>query len=168
MRHRGKRGSAMLEFALSATVLTGLLVGVFQIGYTFYAYNVLEHAVRGGAQYASLKPYDSASTAPGSAFLTAVQNMVVYGDPNPQAGATPVLNGFTTSNVHVTVTGGSADGTLAAPVSMTVSISGYRINSVFSTTTLTGRPSVTFPYTGPYTGIPAPLSRSAAMGDNGQ
>jgi Flp pilus assembly protein TadG len=163
MRHRGKRGSAMLEFALSATVLTGLLVGVFQIGYTFYAYNVLEHAVRGGAQYASLQPYDSTSKTPGTAFLTAVQNMVVYGDPNPQAGAAPRLNGLTTSNVQVTVSGRPAGGTLAAPVSMTVSISGYRIDSVFSTTTLTGRPRVTFPYTG----IPVPLSHSAAIGDNG-
>jgi Flp pilus assembly protein TadG len=164
MRHRGKRGSAMIEFALSATVLAGLFAGVFQVGYTFYAYNVLQYAVRGGAQYASMQPYDSTSKTPGSAFLTAVRNMVVYGDPNPQAGAAPVLNGLTTSNVQVAVTGGSADGALMAPVSMTVSIGGYRINSVFSTTTLTGRPSVTFPYTGPF---PAPLSHSAAMGDNG-
>jgi Flp pilus assembly protein TadG len=158
----------MIEFALSATVLAGLFAGVFQIGYTFYAYNVLEYAVRGGAQYASMQPYDFKSKTPGTAFLTAVQNMVVYGDANPLAGAAPVLNGLTPSNVQVTVAGGSADGTLTAPVSMTVSISGYRIDSVFSTTTLTGRPSVTFPYTGPYTGIPAPLSHSAAMRDNGQ
>jgi Flp pilus assembly protein TadG len=133
MRHRGKRGAAILEFALSATVLVGLLAGAFQIGFTFYAYNRLEQAVRRGAQYASLKPRSIAE----------VQNIVVYGDPNPAAGATPVLNALTTSNVRVAVTG-----TADAPVSVTVSIDGYRINAVFSTTTLNGRPSATFPYVG--------------------
>ena len=133
MRHRGKRGAAMLEFALSAMVLAGLFAGAFQIGYTFYAYNRLEGAVRRGAQYASTKPQAT----------TEVQNIVVFGDPNPAAGATPVLNGLTTSNVQIKVAG-----TADAPVSVTVSISGYQVNSVFSTTTLNGRPSVTFPHVG--------------------
>jgi Flp pilus assembly protein TadG len=136
IRQRGERGAALLEFALSATVLVGLFAGAFQIGHTFYAYNRLEGSVRRGAQYASLKPHATIE----------IQNMVVYGNPNPPAGAAPVLNGLTTSNVRVTVTG-AAD----APAFVTVSINGYRINSVFSTTMLNGRPSVTFPYLAPRT-----------------
>jgi Flp pilus assembly protein TadG len=163
MRRRGNRGAAILEFALSATVLVGLLAGAFQIGHTFYAYNRLEQAVRRGAQYASLKPQATAE----------VKNLVVYGEPNPLAGDKPVLNGLTTSNVQVTVTG-PAD----APVSVTVAIDGYRIDSVFSTTMLTGRPSVTFPYVGQPvcgTGLPACVicktglqTCSARVGDNGR
>ena len=133
MRHRRERGAALLEFALSAIVLVALFVGVFQIGYTFYAYNRLEGAVRRGAQYASLKP-DA---------ITEVRNTVVFGDPNPKDGAIPVLNGLTTSHVQVKVTGAAV-----APASVTVAIVGYQINSVFSITTLDGRPSVTFPYVG--------------------
>jgi Flp pilus assembly protein TadG len=143
-----ERGNAMVEFALSATLIVGFFAGVFQFGYTFFAYNALEDAVRGGARYASLKPYDSTTTTPSDAFLTAVRNMVVYGDPSPADGATPVLNGLSTANVQLTVTGGQSGGTDNAPTSMTVSITGFQINSLFSTSTLNGRPSVTFPYTG--------------------
>ena len=49
-----ERGSAMVEFALSATLIVSFFAGVFQFGYSFYAYNALEEAVRGGARYASL------------------------------------------------------------------------------------------------------------------
>lgn len=144
-RHRRTHGSAMLEFALSATVLAGLFAGAFQVGYTLYAYNRLEGAVRRGAQYASLKPQAT----------TEVQNVVIYGDPIPPASSTPILNGLTASNVQVNVTG-----TPDAPVSVTVSIGGYRIDSVFSTTPLNGRPSVTFPYVG--------ASSPPPVGDNGR
>ena len=144
-RHRATRGAAMLEFALSATVLAGLFAGAFQVGYTFYAYNRLEGAVRRGAQCASLKPQAT----------TEIQNVVVYGDANPSAGATPILKGLTASNVQVKVAG-----TADAPVSVTVSIGGYRIDSVFSTTALNGRPSATFPYLG--------ASSPPPVGDNGR
>jgi Flp pilus assembly protein TadG len=133
MRHQRQRGAAILEFALSATVLVGLFAGAFQVGYTFYAYNRLEQAVRRGAQYASLKPQAT----------TEIKNMVVYGDASPTAAAPPILNGLSTSNVRVRVAG-----TMDEPVSVTVAIDGYRINAVFSTTSLNGRPSVTFPYVG--------------------
>src|SRR5207245_9985969 len=49
----------------------------------FYVYNTLVIAVREGARYASIKPYDSTTTTPTSAFQNAVRNMVVYGDQNP-------------------------------------------------------------------------------------
>ncbi|MGA2600179.1 MAG: TadE family protein [Bryobacteraceae bacterium] len=138
----------MIEFVLSATLLAGFFTGIFQYGYAFYAYNVLVNAVRSGARYASLKPYDSHSASPSEAFQLAVQNMVVYGDPDPPRNAVPVLGGLTRSNVQLTVTGGPTGGSLVAPASMTVSISRFQVNSIFSVLNLDGRPSLTFPYTG--------------------
>jgi len=124
---RKQRGSAILEFALSATVLVAFFAGVFQVGYTFYAYNALEHAVRVGAQLASDKGPDAPADA--------VRREVVKA-----AGG---LNGLAPSNVQVAVNRDPA----GAAVSVTVSVSGYHINSVFSSTTLNGRPNATFPYT---------------------
>ena len=75
-RVRDRAGTAMLEFTIGAGVLVAVFTGTFQFGYTFLQYNNLENAVARGARYASLVPYDSATTNPSSAFQTAVQNMV--------------------------------------------------------------------------------------------
>ena len=137
-RRCAQRGSTMIEFALSAFLLFTFFSGVFQLGYTFYAYNTLVNAVRDGARYASLKPVDLGSAPAGGDFLRAVQNQVVYGSPAPPPGAPPVLNGLTTGNVSLIV----------APKSVTVSITDFHINAVFSTLALNGRPSAAYPYTG--------------------
>lgn len=147
-RRHPESGSIVIEFALSAFLILGFFIGIFQFGYMFYAYNVLVNAVRDGARYASLKPYDSASATPSSDFLTAVQNQVVYGNSNPGNGATPILNGLTTDNVSLVVTPGPAGLAMTPPASMTVSITNFTINSMFSSAALNGRPSSTFPYTG--------------------
>ena len=67
--------------------------------------------------------------------------MVLYG--SPTAGTSPVLTGLTTGNVSLTVT--FANG---IPSAMTGSISGYTINSIFTSTTLTNKPQVTYAYQG--------------------
>jgi Flp pilus assembly protein TadG len=138
---RNRDGNAMLEFAIGSGVLVAVFTGTFQFGYTFLQYNNLENAVARGARFASLVPYDSATATPSDAFKTAVQNMVLYG--SPTAGTSPVLPGLTTGNVNLTVTF-----TNGIPSGMTVSISGYAINSVFATTTLTNKPQITYTYQG--------------------
>lgn len=144
---RGRRGNVMIEFALGSGVLLALFAGTFQFGYTFYQYNLLNNAVNSGAEYAGMRTYDSNSSTPSAAFKQAVQNVVVYGDPG--GGSTPVVPGLTTSNVNVTP-GWSTTGAGGIPVSMTVSISGYTIQAVFGSIALSGKPSVTYPYTGIY------------------
>jgi len=149
MKKGSQRGSVFIEFALSFLVLFSIFTGAFEFGYAFYAYNTLVNAVREGARYASLKPYDSASSTPSTAFNTAVQNMVVYANPSPSNGATPILRGLSTSNVNLTVLSNGE-----APMQMTVSISNFSIDAVFGTVVLNGNPSVSFPYLG----IPTPPS----------
>jgi len=144
---RHERGSALIEFALSFFLIFAVFSGIFQFAYSFYVYNTLVTAVREGARYASLKAYDSTTTTPSAAFRTAVQNMVVYSDPDPGQGALPVVGGLTPGKVALTVTGGGT-GTLTAPSQMTVSITGFTIDAVFGSWNLTGKPNATFPYIG--------------------
>jgi Flp pilus assembly protein TadG len=142
---RSRKGNAILEFALAAGILVPAFAGTFQFGYTFYIYNNLDTAVRSGARYASLRSYDSASGTPSTLFATAVQNVVVYG--NSAGTGNPIAPGLKVSNVQVV---GNMNG--AVPRSITVQITGYQIDAVFSTFTFNGKPSTTFPYTG----TPAP------------
>jgi len=145
-RLRNRKGSVMVEFAIGAGVLLSAFTGTFQFGYTFLQYNNLENAVARAARYASLVPYDSASTTPSTAFRTAVQNMVLYG--TPTAGSTPVLPNLATSNVNLTVTF-----TNGIPSLMTVSITGYTINSIFASQALTNKPQVAYAYQGVWSPI---------------
>jgi Flp pilus assembly protein TadG len=138
---RDRNGNVMLEFAIGSGVLLAAFTGTFQFGYTFLQYNNVENAVARGARYASLVPYDSATTAPSDAFQAAVRNMVLCG--SPDACASPVLSGLTAEEVILTVTF-----TNGVPGAMTVAISGYTINSVFAKTTLTNKPQVTYAYQG--------------------
>jgi Flp pilus assembly protein TadG len=139
---RGRAGSIMLEFAVGSGVLMAAFAGTFQFGYTFYRYNMLQAAVNDGARYASLRTYDSGTSTPSSAFQTAVQNMVVYGDPG--GGTSPISPGLATSNVNLTVTF-----TNGAPTAVTVSISSYTLDAAVAQITL-NKPTVTYPYVGIY------------------
>jgi len=137
----GRAGNVFVEFALGSSILAMVFLGIFQFGYAFLQYNSLENAVARGARYASLIPYDSATTTPSGTFSAAVKNMAVYGA--SAGGASPALPGLTTGNVNLTVT--FTNGT---PGAMTVSISGYSIYSVVATSTLTNKPRVTYAYQG--------------------
>ena len=148
-RRPGQEGSVFVEFALTFLVLFVVFAGAFEFGYGFYAYNTLVNAAREGARYASMKPYDSATSTPSNAFNTAVQNMVVYANPDPPHGASAILHGLSTSNVSLTVTSNGGE-----PLQVTVSISNFPLDAVFGTITLNNKPSVTFTYLG----IPTPPS----------
>lgn len=136
-----------MEFAIGAGVLASVFIGTFQFGYTCYQYNALVNAVNAGARYASVRPYDSTTTTPSTAYSTAVKNMVVYG--SPSGGTTPVLRNLSTSNVPDPVITFSN----SVPATVKVSISGYTVDAVFTQTTF-NKPVVTYPYVGIYS--PAP------------
>ncbi len=135
----------MLEFAIATGLLVPAFAGTFQFGYAFFTYNNLDTAIRGGARYASMRSYDSANGTPSAAFLAAVQNMVVYG--NSAGTGNPVTAGLKPANVEVLpIMNGKI------PRAMTVRITGYSVDAIFTKFNFTAKPSTTFPYTG----TPAP------------
>jgi Flp pilus assembly protein TadG len=129
------KGTALIEFAGSLILLSTMFAGVFQAGHTFYTYNALVNAVRSGARYASRQPAGSSAANP--EFLKSVQNLVVYGDPSPAAGAKPIVAGLTPASVEI----------ILGPATTTVTVRGFEIAALFSKIKLDGRPTVTFPLT---------------------
>jgi Flp pilus assembly protein TadG len=151
-RFDSRAGSAMIEFALGWFIMTTVFVSTFQYGYIFYRYNTVLNAVNNGAHFAALQNYDSASSTPAPAFITAVQDMVAYGDPTGTS-TTPLVQGLTPSHVTVTI-GANGSGNTFTPASVTVAIGGasndYTINAVVANFTLSGKPTVTYPFQGLY------------------
>jgi hypothetical protein len=138
----------MVEFALGSGILVTIFVSTFQYGYFFYQYNLLVNAVNNGAHFAAMQIYDSNTTTPSSAWNTAVQNMVLYGDPAGTNTALQVKN-LTASNISIVV-GSSGSGSTFIPTSITIAITGYTIDGVTGKYVLTGKPAVTYPFQGLY------------------
>ncbi len=92
--NRRERGAALVEFSIVATATLLLMFGVIEFGRLVWAHNALKDAARRGTRYAIVRKNDTAS-------ITAVKNMVVYGEPNPSGTAKPVVDGLTTANVAV-------------------------------------------------------------------
>ena len=136
-----RRGNAMIEFAISVGVLFPVLSGSFQFGYSFYIYNEMQTATRAGARYASILAYDSPNSTPSASFATAVQNMVVYGD--PAGGTDPVVPGLAPENVTVNMAFVSG-----APREITIGIDNFRVNAVVKMVDFNTKPHVTYRYTG--------------------
>jgi Flp pilus assembly protein TadG len=146
VRLGSRRGNAMIEFALSAAVLIPAFTGVFQFGYSLYMYNELVGAVRTGIRYASVAKISKnpADTTLPSAYVTAVQNMVVYG--STTAGQQSAVPNLSANQVSVT---GTYD-VSGVPTSVTVGVSSYTVDTVFKTFTFTGKPTFTMPFMGEY------------------
>jgi len=134
----------MVEFAVAFGMLLSVFAGVFQFGYTFYQYNMLESAVRDGARYGSLAQFDGGSWG-GANFTTRVRQMVMYGNPNASSG-TRVVPNLTPANITVTPTYNGI-----VPTRITVQIDDFAINAFFTTFTLNSKPRVTFDYMGQFT-----------------
>lgn len=136
-----RRGNAIIEFALSFGLLFSVFAGVFQFGYTFVIYNTLQTAVRAGARYASLRVYDSSTSTPSAAYLTAVRNVVIYGDPSGSGSRR--VPGLRPEQVQVTIL---MDRNV--PKEVSVAITGYTVDAAVRSFTLNGKPKATMPYMG--------------------
>ena len=111
LRKRGnERGTTLLEFAIGASVFCVAMFGVVEYGRVMWTHNALSDAARRGARYAVNHP---------ASDVTAVKNVVVYGD--PAGGDKPVVANLAPANVQVQY---SSFGLNAGTVS--VSITGYQ------------------------------------------
>lgn len=136
---QSERGNALVEFALGFTLLWTIFSGVYQIGYAYYVYNALLTSVTDAAQLGSKLGYDIGSP---QSYQTALRNMVVYGD--MAAGHRSVVPNLNASHVDVSVNL-DAEG---MPTYVTVAITGYSINALFTSYSLTDKPRVTTMYLG--------------------
>ena len=140
MRLVGKkheRGNAMLEFALGWTILWFLFTGVYQFGYAFYVYDVLQTATANAAELGSKMTYDTGNP---SAYTTALQNMVVYGDET--TGTSPIVSGLSSANVTITAN------PVGYPTDITVTVTSFTINAFFQNFTFTNKPRATVQFYG--------------------
>lgn len=141
----GRRGHAVLEFAVGFSVLWAIFAGVYQYGYSFYVYNRLMSAVSNAAELGSKISYDTGNA---SSFTTTLQNMVLYADETaPSQNASPIVSGLTSANVNVSVTTDAA----GMPRDVTITIVNYTINGFFGSITLNGKPRATTLYFGQVT-----------------
>jgi len=139
IRRKSERGNALLEFALGFSLLWMLFSGVYQIGYAYYIYDRLTVATADAVQLGSRLPYDTGSP---STFSTALKNMVLYG--SETAGTYPIVPNLTAANVavdpHLDSNG--------IPRYVTVNITGYTINALFTSFSLPNKPGATGLYYG--------------------
>lgn len=140
-RTNKERGNAVLEFAISFSVLWALFAGVYQFGYTFFIYNKLVTAAANAAALGSKMTYDTANP---SQFSTALTNMVLYG--STTAGTSPMVTGLTSSNVSV-----NANLSNSMPTNVTISITNFTVDALFTKFTFNGKPSATMPFMGQIT-----------------
>ena len=145
---RSERGHAMLELAISASVMVTCLVGTFQFGYTFYVYNQLVTAVGNGGRYAAMRTYRGASDQDVELGNRAIRNMVVYGDPEPGPEAAPAVVKLKPEQVEVRWIMPEKSDEKGAPAAVNISIHGYTVDAVFKTFTFSGKPAVEFPFVG--------------------
>jgi Flp pilus assembly protein TadG len=145
-RRHQQRGHAMIELAFSASVMMSCLAGTCQFGYTFFVYNQLVSAAGNGGRYAATRTYRAATKEDIEKGRAAIRNLVVFGDPNPAAGAAPVVPGLKPAQIEVTW----KPGVSGAPEAVDVAITGYTLNAIFGAMKLDGRPAVEFPYVGRY------------------
>ncbi len=141
MSGRKNRGAALIEFGLAVALLGPLMAAVFQFGYTYLVYNMLEISVRAGARYPASRVYESPDATPSEAYTRAVRNVVLCGD--PAGGKPPVISHLAPENVTVQM-----EFVKGAPAKVGVAISGYRIDGILGKTALTAKPRVIFPYVG--------------------
>jgi len=149
-RLHSRRGNAMIEFALSTSILIPLFFGTFQFGYTFYVYNLLNTQMRAGARYASLKTFQCSKAGEIANFKRDVKNVIMYGN---SAGTGNLMEpGLTAAQIDVEIkdaAGNNADAT-HVPSYVTVTTANYSVAGLTGNTSFDGKPFVQFPYVGRY------------------
>jgi Flp pilus assembly protein TadG len=78
---RGRRGQAMVEFALTATLLFLLVFGIIEVSRGILTINMLSNGAREAAHYAALHPELDAATLTANAHSRVVEASLGLADP---------------------------------------------------------------------------------------
>lgn len=121
--NRTQKGVAIIEFALILPFLLLLTFITTEFGRAIWQYNTLTKSVRDSVRYLSLQ-------TPGDPVAIAkARNLTVYG--NLTGTGTPLAEGLSTSNVPDPTW--QTAGTNPVINTVTIRITGYTFNSMFST-----------------------------------
>jgi Flp pilus assembly protein TadG len=125
-----QRGVALVELAITLSLLLAITFGVTEFGRAIYTYNTLAKATRDATRYLSTQ------AAGNSSAYTTAQNLAVYGTPTVATSQPSLVPGLKTSMVSIcdasitACTSNIAQGTNPAINTVTVTISGYTFNPV--------------------------------------
>ncbi|CAJ0795109.1 hypothetical protein LMG7141_03044 [Ralstonia condita] len=125
-----QRGVAVVELAITLSLLLAITFAITEFGRAIYTYNTLAKAARDATRYLSTQAAGNAS-----AYATA-QNLVVYGTPTPASTQPTLVPGLKASMVAIcdasntSCTSNIAQGTNPAINTVTVTITGYTFNPV--------------------------------------
>jgi Flp pilus assembly protein TadG len=115
--NNSERGTAILEFALTAAFFFLMLIAVVAGGHLFFTHNALVEVTRRGARYAAnqCKP-NLAGCANSSTTVEHVKNVVLYN--SSTAGTRPLVDHLEASNVTVSYSNdfGVAAGTVSVKI----------------------------------------------------
>jgi hypothetical protein len=118
VRNNRQRGSVIVEATLILMMFLMIVFGTFDFGFVLFQHQTLMHRTRSAARYGVIHPTD----------VTAMQNLVVYGQPSLPAGkltGDPGIFGLVPSMVAV-----SRAGTGDPEDRINITLSGYRFTFV--------------------------------------
>ncbi len=143
---RSRKGSVLIELALSMIVLVLLAAGGFQFGHSYSVYADLQRAVRNGARYASREAYPNRTEACLEKAKQRIRNLVVFGEPEAGPKSRSAIPGLQAAHVAVDY----ETDPKGVPLTVQVAIRGFSLDSVFSTYRLNGAPSAVARFAGRY------------------
>jgi TadE-like protein len=118
VRNSRRRGSVIVETSLIMMLFLMIVFGIADFGFVLFQHQTLMHRTRSAARYGVIHPTD----------LTAIQNIVLYGQPSLPAGKStgdPGMFGIVPSMVDV-----SRAGTGDPEDRIRITLSGYRYTFV--------------------------------------
>mgnify|MGYP003288437188 CR=1 FL=1 len=149
VKKESESGTAILEFAITASFFFMMIIGIVSAGHLFFTHNALVESTRRGARYASLlaKP-STESCVNNSTTVDPVKNMVLYG--TPEAGTTTLVSNLQASNITVCYSSdyGVGQGTVSVKIenySYTFAILATEIEMPPYQTTVVGESAGTVP-----------------------
>jgi hypothetical protein len=125
--NKQRRGSSLIEASLVLLVFLTLLFSIFDFGFVLFEHHTLLHQARTAARYGAIQPDD----------LTAVRNIVLYGNTSAPRNNPPGVFGLETSMVKAARVD---DWTSEDRIVITVSGYHYTLITPFMAGKFTGRP----------------------------
>lgn len=99
---RHEEGTQMIEFAIALPFLLLMFAGAVELGRLFHTYTTLTKATVVGARHLSEPVIAVDGTGYAASDISAAKNLMICGVAANCSNATPIVSGFTTTNISIT------------------------------------------------------------------